>query len=186
MKAEDTTLSFTSCVMFFYDTFYNRLFDVHPLCRNMFKSGLKTQGKFLVKMISLCLSEIEESEKFNATLVKLTDVHNTRGVKSIEYGVVGEVMFYTMRVVIGEESYDSATHHAWIRIFSRMLSIMVPVAVAFEISTGGTAQKLRVIQETNLQRGLLESRNVTPTPSQPASPHGELKSPKPDQTTIPE
>lgn len=71
--------------MFFYDTFYHRLFDVHPMCRSMFKSGLKTQGKFLVKMISLCLSEINsDPQKFNQTLVNLTEVHNTRGVKSIE------------------------------------------------------------------------------------------------------
>lgn len=100
--------------MMFYDTFYQRLFDVHPvsyfpfnlsslqlfafffhlkfpnvsyvmkMSRSMFKSGLKTQGKFLVKMISLCLSEITETAKFTKTLEKLTEAHNTRGVKSIE------------------------------------------------------------------------------------------------------
>ena len=54
------------------------------MSRAMFKSGMKTQGKFLVKMISLCLSEITDTDKLTVTLTKLTEVHNTRGVKSIE------------------------------------------------------------------------------------------------------
>ena len=72
------------CVFYFFDVFYNRLFDVHPMCRPMFKSGLKTQGKFLVKMISMAVGMINEPAKFQQTLIKLTETHNERGVKAIE------------------------------------------------------------------------------------------------------
>lgn len=75
---------FPSCIMMFFDTFYSRLFDVHPMCRPMFKSGLKSQGKFLVKMISMAVSLIDDNVKFTQTLVKLTETHNVRGVKAIE------------------------------------------------------------------------------------------------------
>ena len=33
----------TSCISYFFDVFYERLFDVHPLCKPMFKSGMKAQ-----------------------------------------------------------------------------------------------------------------------------------------------
>ena len=80
------TLNFpyTSAVVFFYDSFYLRLFDVHPMARALFKSGMKSQGRFLVQMISLALSEHENPEKFEKTLIKLAEVHNIRGVKAIE------------------------------------------------------------------------------------------------------
>ena len=73
-----------SCVTFFYDSFYLRLFDVHPLCRSLFKNGMKSQGKFLVKMISLALSELEDRNKFDKNLIKLAQVHYERGVKAVE------------------------------------------------------------------------------------------------------
>lgn len=75
---------YQSCVTFFYDSFYLRLFDVHPLCKQLFKKGMKSQGKFLVKMISLALSELDDPVKFDQNLVKLSEVHYQRGVKAVE------------------------------------------------------------------------------------------------------
>ena len=69
---------------FFFYSFYSRLFDIHPMCRSMFKSGMKSQGKFLVKMISMAVSMIDDPAKFTLTMVKLTETHNERGVKAIE------------------------------------------------------------------------------------------------------
>lgn len=133
-----------SCIMFFYDAFYSRLFDVHPMARPMFKSGMKSQGKFLVKMISLSISLLDDADKFNQTLTKLTEVHNDRGVKAVEYGIVGEVLIWTLRRCLGS-AYTPDVHVAWIRVLCRMLKVMVPLAVAFEIQ-GGRAQEARMLE----------------------------------------
>jgi len=125
----------SSCMMWFYDTFYKRLFDVHPTCRSMFTGGLKTQGKFLVKLLSLALSLLNDTSKFNETLIKLAEAHCIRGVKAIEYGIVGEVLFYTLKTVLGD-TYSEDVHLAWVKVFSRMLKVMVPVAVAYEMKIG--------------------------------------------------
>ena len=50
-------------------------------------------------------------------------------------GIVGEVLFYTLKSCLGPE-YDSATHKVWVKIFSRMLMVIVPVAVTFEMQSG--------------------------------------------------
>ena len=34
---------YPSCISFFYDTFYTRLFDIHPSCKPLFKKGIKAQ-----------------------------------------------------------------------------------------------------------------------------------------------
>ena len=159
---------FPSCVMYFFDNFYSRLFDIHPMCRPMFKSGLKSQGKFLVKMISMAVGMINEPVKFEQTMIKLTETHNERGVKAIECkydgfscpynsnvynpycllsslpvyidGIVGEVLFWVMRRCLGE-AYDTPMHHIWVKIVSRMIKIMIPVSVAYELKTGLTTEQ---------------------------------------------
>lgn len=77
---------YNCCVTFFYDSFYTRLFDIHPMSRQLFVNGMRSQGKFLVKMIGLALSDMEHEhpEVFDKTLVHLAHVHFERGVKSVE------------------------------------------------------------------------------------------------------
>lgn len=139
-KKSDPNFKFPTAILYFYDCFYSRLFDIHPLARDLFKDA-KSQGKFLVKMISLSLSEMADVVKFEKTLVKLAEIHNERGVKAIEYGVVGEVLFWAIREVAGPEVYTFEVHQAWVKIYSRMLKTMVPVAVAHELKDGSAQEK---------------------------------------------
>lgn len=80
---KDPNFKFPTSISFFYKIFYSRLFDIHPGCRDLFKD-VNTQGKFLVKMITLSLSEKKDPEKYEDTLRKLAQVHNERGVKAVE------------------------------------------------------------------------------------------------------
>lgn len=133
------TLGHQSTVIWFFDTFYKRFFDVHPSAKPLFKGGLKTQGRFMVKMITLLLSNLDDREKFVDNLVKLAHVHNKRGIKAIEYGVVGEVLFYTLRTVTGP-AYDMNTHRAWVLVFSSMLKTLIPIAIQYEMTTASKFQ----------------------------------------------
>lgn len=74
---------YSSSIRFFSDCFYGRLFDVHPWSRPLFHD-VSSQGKFLVKMITLSLSELSDPNKFESILVRLAEVHNHRGVKAVE------------------------------------------------------------------------------------------------------
>lgn len=83
-RSSEPNFPYNCCVTFFYDGYYSRLFDIHPNCRPLFKNGMKAQGRFLVKMITLSLSEFEDPERFDRTLVKLAEVHYERGVRACE------------------------------------------------------------------------------------------------------
>lgn len=161
LKAKEDSSSFCeehpSCVTWFFTTFYLRLFDIHPDSRSMFSAGLKTQGKFLVSMITLALTLVLNPPKLEKVLLNLAIKHNERGVKAIEYGIVGEVLFYALRVVLGETTFTDRLYYVWTKIFSRMLAIMVPSALAWELQTHGAAQAERLLAfQTNMKRKIGE------------------------------
>ena len=53
-------------------------------------------------------------------------------------------MFWVLKKVVGSNSYDSRTHLAWVKVYSRMLRIIVPTAVGMELQTGSTYQLKRL------------------------------------------
>jgi hemoglobin-like flavoprotein len=131
-KKEDPDFTHYSCISWFFSNFYMRLFDVHPLCKSLFSSGLQSQGKFLVKMISITLSQLGDKEAFDKTMGELTIRHCERGVKAIEYGVVGDVLFWCIKTCVGAAAFTPEIGGAWVRIYSKMLQIVVPLAVTYE------------------------------------------------------
>ena len=83
-KAQHPEIEHKLVQEYFYDVFYNRLFDVNPSCRVLFQKSINKQGSFLLRMISMLLQEVEEPEKFKKTLANLTHIHNKMGVKAVE------------------------------------------------------------------------------------------------------
>jgi len=70
-------------MLVFYTTFYERLFDTHPLSEDLFRN-LHSQGKFLVRIITLALLQKKNPVLFESTLIKLAEIHNERGVRASE------------------------------------------------------------------------------------------------------
>lgn len=156
-RSSEPNFPYNCCVTFFYDGYYSRLFDIHPNCRPLFKNGMKAQGRFLVKMITLSLSEFEDPERFDRTLVKLAEVHYERGVRACECqflsslniflwlnsllffidGIVGEVLLWSLRNALGPTIYTLAMHRIWVKIYSRMLTTILPIALALEMKGDG-------------------------------------------------
>jgi hypothetical protein len=50
LVGEAKAFAYRSSVEMFYETFYSRLFDIHPLAKDLFVDS-KSKGRFLVKMI---------------------------------------------------------------------------------------------------------------------------------------
>jgi hemoglobin-like flavoprotein len=115
----------------FYDCFYQRLFSVYPSCRPLFKGDLQIQGRALVRMISTCLEQLTDKQTLAASLQKLAKGHAAKGVVSNEYFLVGEVLLWTLDCCLGVQ-FDNASKEVWIKIYSRLLDEIIPVAVQEE------------------------------------------------------
>mmetsp|Transcript_18267 Transcript_18267/g.18341 ORF Transcript_18267/g.18341 Transcript_18267/m.18341 type:complete len:220 (-) Transcript_18267:490-1149(-) len=142
----------SSCLTWFYSEFYGRMFDINPGARPLFKTNLMSQGRVLMGIITTALNQLKNSDKFHALLVNLTHLHSQRGIRGMQYGIAGDVLFWTLRKVLGSEDFDEETYKAWIHIFSYMLSIMVPVAVADEVEEIKLIRKGIIPADTELMK----------------------------------
>ena len=139
----NNTIQPKSCIEWFYSIFYDRLFNVHPLCRPLFTKGIESLGTFLVQMISLTLSQLRDSLKFKKTMRSLAIRHCERGVKAIEYGIIGEVLFYALKKCLGLVSYTIEVENSWKKVYSAMLREIVPLVVNYERNGKITESDLR-------------------------------------------
>lgn len=57
--------------------------------------------------------------------------------------IFGECLFWTLKTVLGIENYDTATNRAWIKFYSKMLSIILPLAIEYELKHPDSLEKFR-------------------------------------------
>jgi hemoglobin-like flavoprotein len=133
LKRQDPTIEFENCMDYFFHTFYTRLFDIHPGCRPLFTRSIHKQGSFLLRFLSMCLYDWKDDAKWDKTFIQFANIHNKLGVKAVEYGITGECLFYAIKVCTGS-SFDAESHAGWVKIYSRMLSSIIPVVVMYELT----------------------------------------------------
>jgi hemoglobin-like flavoprotein len=130
---KNPTFEFSNCAIWFYTVFYDRLFDVHPLCKPLFKNGLVSQGRFLVRMVTTTVNALAYPEKFKQALEDLAVRHCERGVKATEYSIVGDVLFFSLQKCLGP-AYTHEVEDTWKKIYSAMIQIIVPLCLKYERS----------------------------------------------------
>ena len=64
----------SSCLIWFYDSFYSRLFQIHPSCKHLFRGSLKAQGKVLCKIIGISIGLRDDEVNVTKILVALAKV----------------------------------------------------------------------------------------------------------------
>ena len=70
-----------SSLAYFYDQFYQRLFEVHPASKELFKNSMVVQGKALVQMISAAISLVKKDPvALKGALTGLAKGHAHKGI----------------------------------------------------------------------------------------------------------
>lgn len=123
--------SHPSALAWFYTMFYDRLFDVHPSCKPLFRNNMKVQGQALCGIVTTALSLLKETEVLKGALTKLAIRHAKYGVLANQYGMVGEVLLWTLDKIL-RDVFDAKTQSSWVKIYSFMLQVIIPVAVEAE------------------------------------------------------
>lgn len=143
----------------FVTVFYDRLFDVHPSAKPLFVNGTVSQGRVLIKMISMSISHLHHPDKFQKLISSMAKHHCEYGVKCYEYGIMGEVLFYSLRFTLGNELYDTNADMAWKRLYSAMLSIIIPCCIQYENELRASSTgSLSVDGESKRRSGLGQCR----------------------------
>lgn len=120
-------------VVFFHDTFYNSFFKIAPAVRPYFKRGIKSQGQVLANLLTFIISCAENNDGQLVKLLKhVAVVHNQMRIIAPFYSIVGQVLCMTLRECLGDELFSNDVEHAWIVIYSFMMSVIIPVVVSGE------------------------------------------------------
>lgn len=110
-KRHNPDFPYSTCSEYFYDLFYERLFEVHPNARPLFKKSKKRMRQYFIGSFTMLLDSVTDSEKFTRSLISLAHVHNNIGVKAIECKlqfdqILLTARFYFYGVFVQMESWE--------------------------------------------------------------------------------
>jgi hypothetical protein len=81
-------------------------------------------------MVTLCVEMMTGShDELMKTFTQLGKAHSRIGIYAHQYGAFVEVLLQTLDEVLGPEQFPAKVRHSWEKALSRVLEILVPVAV---------------------------------------------------------
>jgi hemoglobin-like flavoprotein len=104
--------------------FYQRLFELNPMLRPLFKTDIELQAAKLMDMLSSALSLLEKPEELNETLEELGARHVTYGVRTEHYETVGEALLAMLSTVLGKD-FTADTRRAWTELYQLLATTML-------------------------------------------------------------
>ena len=123
--------------------FYDRLFELDPTLRPMFTSDLREQGKKLMSMLAMVVSNLRHLDRIVPGVRALGERHVHYGVRDEHYATVGSALLWTLERGLGS-FFTEDVREAWAAAFSlvavtmrdaaagasRMRTAPVPVSAA--------------------------------------------------------
>ena len=106
------------------ETFYNRLFEIAPHYRHMFKNDIRKQGAMLMSTLGLAVGSLNNLEKILPAVRALGQRHAGYGVTAEHYQPVAEAFLWTLELYLGEE-FTPALKEAWVEAYTTLAGVMI-------------------------------------------------------------
>ena len=104
--------------------FYNRLFEIAPQLKHMFRNPMPEQSKKLLAMINYVISKLNKLEDILDEVAKLARRHVSYGVKPDHYTIVGEALLWTLEKGLAD-NWNSEVKEAWVDCYNILSSAMI-------------------------------------------------------------
>ncbi|HVJ46471.1 MAG TPA: globin domain-containing protein [Luteolibacter sp.] len=104
--------------------FYQRLFELDPSLRPLFKTDIEVQANKLMEMLGAALSLLERPEELTEVLEELGARHVNYGVKTEHYATVGQALLDMLASVLDKE-FDANTRIAWTDLYVAISETML-------------------------------------------------------------
>src|SRR5262249_10827122 len=106
--------------------FYNRLFELDPSLRAMFRGDLQEQGKKLMDMIAVVVVNLRNLDRIVPGVRALGERHASYGVQDEHYDTVGAALLWTLEQGLGD-AFTSDVCDAWTAAYT-LLSVTMKEA----------------------------------------------------------
>lgn len=109
--------------------FYNRLFELDPSLRPLFRGDLKEQGRKLMTMLQVVVKGLARPEQLLPAVEALGRRHATYGVAPSHYDTVGAALLWTLAQGLGD-GFTPEVEAAWTAAYGLLAGVMIDAAAA--------------------------------------------------------
>ncbi len=103
--------------------FYDRLFDIAPDLKPLFKGDMKAQGRKLMTMIKTAVNGLDDVGALIPALEDLGRRHVGYGVRDADYDTVGAALLWTLEKGLGDD-FTGEARDAWSTVYTLLAWIM--------------------------------------------------------------
>ena len=103
--------------------FYQRLFELDPSLRLLFRSDLEEQGRKLMQMLAAAVGLLDRPESLLPALENLGRRHTNYGVRDEHYDTVGAALLWTLSESLGD-LFSATAHEAWASLYNLVAATM--------------------------------------------------------------
>ena len=107
--------------------FYQRLFELDPALRALFKRDPKEQGRLLMQMIGVAVAGLSRLETILPAVQGLGRRHAGYGVTEQHYSTVAEALLWTLEQGLGS-AFDAELREAWTEAYTVLAKTMQAAA----------------------------------------------------------
>src|SRR5512141_1324271 len=111
------------------ETFYQRLFEIAPEYRSMFKHDMKKQGAMLISTLGLAVGSLNNLEAILPAVRSLGQRHAGYGITAEHYQPVAEAFLWTLDHYLGE-AFTPKLKDAWVEAYLTLAGAMIEAANA--------------------------------------------------------
>ena len=105
------------------DLFYEKLFELDPSLRHLFRGDMKEQGRKLINMLGLAVKGLNNLNQLVPTVRELGVRHKNYGVKEAHFQTVGAALLWTLDKGLGE-NFTAEVEEAWTETYLILAGIM--------------------------------------------------------------
>jgi len=109
------------------DLFYDRLFEIAPEVKPLFKGDLTEQKKKLIAMLATVVNGLDKLDTILPAASKLAKNHVTYGVQAKHYQPVGAALLWTLEKGLGE-GWSKDVADAWVQAYTTLSGFMISEA----------------------------------------------------------
>jgi hemoglobin-like flavoprotein len=111
------------------ETFYQRLFEIAPHYRHLFKNNMRKQGAMLMSTLGLAVGSLNNLEAILPAVQSLGRRHAGYGVTAEDYQPVAEAFLWTLDYYLGE-AFTPKLKEAWVEAYTILAGAMIEASEA--------------------------------------------------------
>ncbi|MDX2078497.1 MAG: globin domain-containing protein [bacterium] len=127
MIVQETYLTFASNAQRTGKLFYDRLFEIDPTLKPLFKGDIDAQSIKLMQMVGTAVNALRKPSLLTNAVSELGKRHVNYGVKAEHYATVGEALIFAIKSQL-KDGFTNDVEAAWRAVYGELARISIEAA----------------------------------------------------------